>query len=146
MFVSWLPTAALLLGLSAEVFGLPPTRVVHERSPVIVERQVATSTGTCSVATNQCYLTSPPQTSGLVINCWAGGGLTGQFGRGQHNCTVEGHVSSSLNGIIGERLDTNNRPCVDMLLVWLLRQRSEMRLGGDSHGPCNTGLYLARGR
>ncbi|KAG4434581.1 hypothetical protein IFR05_009937 [Cadophora sp. M221] len=49
-------------------------------------------TGTCILATNLCNITSPVTLAGLMVNCAAGAGLDGSIGRGQHNCTINGHA------------------------------------------------------
>ncbi|KAK3367978.1 hypothetical protein B0H63DRAFT_456029 [Podospora didyma] len=59
-------------------------------SPSLIVRQGGVFTGYCTVATNKCIVTNPPGLN-IQADCAAGGGLSGSIGRGQHNCTVEGH-------------------------------------------------------
>ncbi|KAK1764220.1 hypothetical protein QBC33DRAFT_547529 [Phialemonium atrogriseum] len=78
-------TAVGLLGMALGAAGLPSS---------LDQRQTTASTGTCILATNTCNITAPPEVAGLMVNCAAGGGLDGSIGRGQHNCTVDGHACS----------------------------------------------------
>jgi hypothetical protein len=74
-----------LLALAAKAF--PST-------PSLLERQGGTGfKGVCILATNMCNVTDPVGATGIMLNCAAGGGFNGQIGEGQHNCTVDGHVS-----------------------------------------------------
>ncbi|KAK3936726.1 hypothetical protein QBC46DRAFT_394330 [Diplogelasinospora grovesii] len=79
----------VFLSLTLGVTGLPSA---------LDQRQTSPWTGTCTVATNTCNITSPASLAGLIVNCAAGGGLDGSIGRGQHNCTVNGHFCKT-NGL-----------------------------------------------
>ncbi len=82
-----LTTLSIMLGIAT---AAPST-------PSLSERQVSPWTGTCILSTNTCNITSPVTLAGLMVNCAAGGGLDGSIGRGQHNCTIDGHVSTRLH-------------------------------------------------
>ncbi|KAH6692101.1 hypothetical protein DL95DRAFT_389282 [Leptodontidium sp. 2 PMI_412] len=80
MRLSVMTLSSLILGAIAAPSATP-----------LAERQTQWM-GTCILATNLCNITSPATLAGLMVNCAAGAGLDGSIGRGQHNCTINGHA------------------------------------------------------
>jgi hypothetical protein len=83
--IMYLFKQALLLSLAALGTAFPSTSS-------LIDRQTA-FTGVCILSSNTCNVTNPPDAAGIMLNCAEGGGVDGNIGEGQHNCTVNGHVS-----------------------------------------------------